>query len=112
SMDPLFEHSLVLGEGRPYLTLLAVLNLPLWEELAAQLGVPPAAASLNLPEVRSAILHRVEQLLIHFPGYIFVKDVGLSLQPWTVDEGLLTPTLKLKRAVIEKHMSSEIKRMY
>ncbi|MFH0780437.1 MAG: long-chain fatty acid--CoA ligase, partial [Pseudomonadota bacterium] len=46
SMDPLFEHSLVLGEGRPYLTLLAVLNLPLWEELAAQLGVPPAAASL------------------------------------------------------------------
>jgi long-chain acyl-CoA synthetase len=112
SLDPLFEHTLVLGEGRPYLTLLSVLNRPLWEELAAQLGVSPDVDSLNLPEVRSAILARVEKLLISFPGFVFIKDVALSLHPWTVDEGLLTPTLKLKRGAVEKHMAEKIRRMY
>jgi long-chain acyl-CoA synthetase len=112
SMDPLFEHSLVLGEGRPFLTLLGVLNGPLWRELAEQLGVPPVPESLNLPEVRSAVLKRVEDHLERFPGYAFIKDVALSLSPWTVEDGLLTPTLKVKRAVVEKRMEDEIKRMY
>lgn len=38
STDPLFEQNLVLGEGRPFLTLLAVLNKQLWVEFADQLG--------------------------------------------------------------------------
>jgi long-chain acyl-CoA synthetase len=112
SMDPLFELALVLGEGRPFLTLLAVLNGPLWQELAEELGVSPGPESLDLPEVRSAVLGRVEKLLARFPGFVFIKDVTLSLKPWTVDDGLLTPTLKLRRSVIEKHMADKIRRMY
>ena len=112
SMDPLFEHNLVLGEGRPFLTLLAVLNNPVWQDLAQELGVPPDPESLNLPEVRTAILGRVEKLLARFPGFVFIKDVALSLKPWTVEDGLLTPTLKLKRGVIEKHLAENISQMY
>ncbi len=112
SMDPLFEHSLVLGEGRPFLTLLAVLNGPLWEELARELGVSPEPESLDLPEVRSAILGRLEKLLARFPGFVFIKDVTLSLKPWTVDDGFLTPTLKLRRSVIEQHLAEHIRQMY
>ncbi len=111
-MDPLFEQSMVIGDGKPYLTLLAVLNLQLWEELAAELGVAPDEASLELREVRQALLHRLEQLLANFPGYVFIKDVGLSLTPWTVENGLLTPTLKLKRAVIQKHLQGVVAKMY
>lgn len=112
SMDPLFEYSLVLGEGRPYLTLLAVLNGPVWQELAAELGVSPEPASLELPEVKAAVLGRVEKLLAHFPGFVFIKDVALSLKPWTVEEGLLTPTMKIRRSLIEKHMAADVARMY
>lgn len=112
STDPLFEHNLVLGEGRPFLTLLAVLNKQLWEELAAQLEVAPEPDSLTMPIVRTAILERVEKHLARFPGFVFIKDVALSLTPWTVEDGLLTPTLKAKRAVIEKRMEKEIDRMY
>ncbi len=112
SMDPLFEHCLVLGEGRPFLTLLTVLNRQLWEEFARDQGVSPDLASLSLPKVRTAILHRIEPLLARFPGFVFIKDVALSLQPWTIDDGLLTPTLKLKRGAVEKHMAREIERMY
>ncbi len=41
AMDPLFEFNVVIGEGRPFLSMLGVLNRPLWEELAKQLGVSP-----------------------------------------------------------------------
>jgi long-chain acyl-CoA synthetase len=112
AMDPLFEFNAVIGEGRPFLALLGVLNRPLWEELAAQLGVSPDAESLNLPVVQNAVLARLEKLLSRFPGFVYIKAVSLSLIPWTVENGLLTPTLKLKRAVIEKHMADEIHKIY
>ena len=112
STDPLFEHNMVLGEGRPFLTLLGVLNTPLWQELAEQLGVSPDPESLSLPTVRQAVLARVEKHLATFPGFAFIKDVSLSLTPWTVEDGRLTPTLKIKRSVIEKQMEQEIDRMY
>jgi long-chain acyl-CoA synthetase len=112
SMDPLFEFNVVIGEGRPFLSMVGVLNRTLWEELAKQLHVPPDPESLNLPEVHSAILARIEKLLSQFPGFAFIKDVSLSLSPWTVENGLLTPTLKLRRAAIEKQMKDEIERIY
>ncbi len=111
-MDPLFEYNVVIGEGRPFLSMLGVLNRPLWEELAKQLGVSPDPESLDLPEVHSAVLARTEKLLSRFPGFVFIKEVSLSLAPWTVESGLLTPTLKLKRTEIEKQMHHEINRIY
>ena len=112
AMDPLFEFNVVIGEGRPFLAMLGVLNHPLWEKLAEQLGVSPEPDSLNLPEVHNAVLARMETLLSRFPGFVFIKSVSLSLAPWTVENGLLTPTLKLKRAVIEKQMADEIESLY
>lgn len=112
SLDPLFEHTIVVGEGRPYLTVFSVLNTPLWEELAQQLEIDTNAESLLLPEVHDHILKRLEKLLAHFPGYVYVKEVSLSLTPWTVENGLLTPTLKIKRVTIEKKMAEQIEKMY
>jgi len=112
SLDPLFEHIMVIGEGRPYLTLLCVLNQYPWEELAKQLGVTPTSASLLLPKVKHAIRSRINIQLSGFPGFVFIKKVNLSLSPWSVEDGLLTPTLKMKRKVIETHMSKEIDTMY
>lgn len=112
SMDPLFDHCLVTGEGRPYLTMLAVLNQGLFEELAGQQGFPTDESALALPEVRRLVMKRVEEQLTGFPGFVFIKDIALSLKPWTVEDGLLTPTLKLKRGAIERHMADELHRMY
>ncbi|SDP22760.1 AMP-dependent synthetase/ligase [Desulforhopalus singaporensis] len=112
SIDPLFETTMVVGEGRPYLTLLCVLNRHLWEELANKSGLSPAEESLKTPETKKIILNRIEKLLVNFPGYAFIKDVNLSLSPWTVEDGLLTPTLKVKRKVVEKRMEREIATMY
>jgi len=112
SLDPLFEHNMVIGEGRPYLTLICVLNQFSWEEFAEQLDVAPVPTSLLLPKVKDAVQERIDKHLSGFPGFVFIKEVTLSLSPWSVEDGLLTPTLKMKRKAIERHMSKEIDTMY
>lgn len=110
--DPLFEQSMIIGEGRPYLTLLAVLNQEMWQQLATTLDISTEDSSLANEQVRAEIMKRVEQCLQAFPGYAWIKNISLSLKPWTVEQGLLTPTMKLKRKNILSAMEDEIDRMY
>ena len=65
----------------------------------------------NLYSLENAMLsHQLDQALK--ANFIFIKDVSASLTPWTVEMGLLTPTLKMKRKAIEKHLSPDISHMY
>jgi long-chain acyl-CoA synthetase len=47
-----------------------------------------------------------------FPGYAQVRRVSATLEPWTVENGLLTPTMKLKRAKVMEKFNREIDGMY
>jgi long-chain acyl-CoA synthetase len=111
--DPLFDQVLVIGEGKPYLAALAVLNADVWRGMAAELHVDPAQAGvLERPEVRQAAIDRIQARLGRFPSYARVRGVSLALEPWTVDDGLITPTLKLKRRVLEKRFAPRIEALY
>ncbi len=110
--DPLFEQNLVIGEGRPYLTVLAVLNQELWKQLAAQAGLPDDEMSLADQTVRTMLLRRIEGCLQQFPGFAWIRDIHLSLQPWTVEQGFLTPTMKLRRKNILSAFHDEVERLY
>lgn len=111
--DPLFEQAMVVGEGRPYLAALVVLNGEEWQAFAARLGVDANdPQALNSPAVTKAALARIATQLRDFPAYAQVRAVWLSLEPWTVDNGLLTPTLKLKRPVMQQRHAAEIAALY
>jgi long-chain acyl-CoA synthetase len=111
--DPLFDQVLVIGEGKPYLAALVVLNPEVWRGVASELGVDASAENvLKMPEVHEAVLERIQARLGRFPSYARVRGVSLALQPWTVDDGLITPTLKLKRRVLEKRFSPLIEGLY
>jgi long-chain acyl-CoA synthetase len=47
-----------------------------------------------------------------FPGYAQVRRVTVSLEPWTVENGILTPTMKVKRAKVMEKFNAEIDAMY
>ncbi|WP_324779603.1 AMP-dependent synthetase/ligase [Thiobacillus sedimenti] len=112
-LDPLFEQAMIVGEGRPYLAALVVLNAPHWQELAAGLNVAADdPATLRNPRVMKVLTHRVAHHLKHFPGYAQVRRLHAGLEPWTVDDGLLTPTLKIKRRqVLDRHRAA-VEAMY
>jgi long-chain acyl-CoA synthetase len=111
--EPLFEQAWVVGEGRPFIAVVLVLNKALWPGLAAELGVDENdPASLDLPAVRAAALLRVAQQTTAFARYAVPKAVCLSLVPWTLEDGLMTPTLKLKRNVMMARFAPLIEALY
>lgn len=111
--DALFEQIMVLGEGKPYLTVLTVLNNEHWRKLAADSGVNPEdkAAAGSAP-VEKIVLSRIATQIAEFPGYAKVRRATITLEPWTVENGLLTPTLKLKRNKVVEKFGAEIDAMY
>ena len=110
--DTLFEHVMLIGEGKSFLSLLTVLHRERWKQLATEAGVAAEASSLRLPAIEKALLARVAAQMKAFPGYAQVRKVTAVLEPWTVEEGLLTPTLKLKRPRVMERFNAEIDRMY
>lgn len=111
--DPLFEHAMVVGEGKPYLAALLVLNANLWIEVARELGLDPFDnASLETERLHRYLLARIRGLMHDFPGYAKIRRVHVSLEPWNVDNGLLTPTLKLRRAQVAERFQADIEAMY
>ena len=110
--DTLFEHVMLVGEGKPYLSLLAVLNRKRWEEFAAANAMGADFASLSTPATEKLLLARVAAQMKEFPGYAQVRKLTAGLEPWTVEAGLLTPTLKIKRPRVIEKFNAEIDRMY
>ena len=111
--DPLFSQVFVLGENRPFIAAVAVLDRTQWQAFARSLGVDPAQpASLNLPAVQQAALQRIAQQAAAFPRYGVPRAVWLSLEPWTVENTLMTPTLKLKRHNLMARFEAEIEGLY
>jgi len=113
TLDPLFEQVLVLGEGRPYLSALVVLNADLWPGLAQECGLDPMAyASLEHPRLLGLLQGRIKLALKDFPGYAKIRRVTALLEPWTVENGLTTPTLKVKRKQVLDRYAPQVRAMY
>ena len=88
--DPVFEQVMLVGEGRPFVVLLAVTQETDEKEL----------------------IRRANDMLREFPRWTRVRRVIMQKEAWSVDNGLLTPTLKLKRPILLKRLAAEIDAVY
>lgn len=113
AMDPLFEQVIIIGEGRPFLTSIIVLEPEQWRYVAIRHNIDPDDHSkLNSKVIRQDIMERINKQISHFPGYAQVRRIHITLKPWDIDNGLLTPSLKIKRKPILEEFKAEIKQMY
>jgi len=113
TMDPLIEQAMVVGEQRPYLSAICILDPDYWQEFAVSLGVDPKQPRvLERPEVETAVLARIGEQVKMFPGYARILRVHLSFEPWSVENGLMTPTLKLKRAQVMEKLAEPVAKLY
>ena len=111
--DPLFEQVMVIGEQRPFLSVLAVLNPEQLEMLVQERKMQTVQDELLRDRnVESVVLQRISRRTAIFPGYAQIRRVHLTLNPWTVEEGLITPTLKLRRNHILEYHAAEVERIY
>ena len=108
--DPLFEQILIIGEGRPYLSAIAVLEAQQWQRYARSKHF--LLEDYNTPAVEQALLKRIAYMLHCFPGYAKIRRLKCIRELWTVEQGLLTPTLKIRRQQVCLKYREEIDAMY
>jgi long-chain acyl-CoA synthetase len=109
--DPLVHQVMIVGDNRPFLVALIVLEDTGWVKLAEGLGLDPAAKS-SLGLARSIVIERLSHHLRAFPTYAQIRAVHLSREAWTTDNGLLTPTMKPKRHAIEAKFAVALAGLY
>ena len=111
--DPLFEQVMVIGEARSYLSVLAVLNTGNWQKMAALYGLDMNLSNPNqISRVEEILLEKITHQTSEFPGYARIRKVALITEPWTVENELLTSTLKLRRIKILAHFKAVVAQLY
>ncbi len=111
---PCVSQAMAVADGRPYPAALVVPDLgALRRALVDQgLGEAPAEALCADPRALAAVEAQVEKAMEDLPRYERVKRVALLPAPFTVEAGELTPTLKMKRAVILKKYAAQVEAVY
>jgi long-chain acyl-CoA synthetase len=110
---PLVSQCVVIGDRRPYLVALVTLDPEEAVAYAKEHNLPedPAALAGN-PDVRTAIEAHVEKINQNFARVEQVKKVAILPHDLSQESGELTPTLKVKRAVVASKHEQEIEQLY
>ncbi|HPF35974.1 MAG TPA: long-chain fatty acid--CoA ligase [Candidatus Krumholzibacteria bacterium] len=104
----------VVGDRRPYLACLIVPNfeeLEAWAKLH-HVGWSDHAELLAKPEVLEKFQRGLDRANAKLPSFGTIKRFGLVKDEFTLERGELTPTLKVKRNVIQREYADLIDRMY
>ena len=111
--DVVFEQAYVFGENLPFIGCAVVLGKKYWAELANSLQLnSDNPDDLNSPLAVDAVAARVRAATSSFPYYAQPKSAILSVDPWTIENSLITPTLKLKRNNLAAHFAKAMQKMY
>jgi long-chain acyl-CoA synthetase len=110
---PLVSQCVVVGDRRPYLVALVTLDPEEALAYAKENGLPEDAAALaSNPDVRASIEAHVEKINENFARVEQVKKIAILPQDLSQEGGELTPTLKVKRAVVASKHEGAIEGLY
>jgi long-chain acyl-CoA synthetase len=106
--------AVMLGDRRPFPIMLVVPNAAQVKGWVEHKGLPDGELEqlLELPDVRQKIEREVRMTLRDLAQYEMPKKLLLLARDFTVESGELTPTLKVKRRVVEEHNRTAIEALY
>lgn len=115
--SPFIEQMMVIGANRKFVSALIV---PAFVNVRKYMRDHYPAMSISdnnselikTPEVNELIQKQVDKLNQAFSHPEQVKKVSLLAHEWTIDSGELTPSLKIKRKIIEQKYAGDIERLY
>jgi long-chain acyl-CoA synthetase len=111
---PMIGQAAVIGDNRPFVSALVVLDAEVAPGWAAQNGIEFTTIEefAALPEVIDAIDTMVDEAMAGFNNAERVKKVKILTDEWMPDSELLTPTSKLKRRGVLAQFEDEIESIY
>jgi long-chain acyl-CoA synthetase len=112
--SPYISDAVVIGDRRPYLTCLVMIDHENVEKFAQDRGVPFTnyASLCRTREVRDLIWSEIEKVNAHFARVETIKKFHLIEQQLTPEDDELTPTMKLKRKFVNEKYTREIEALY
>jgi len=112
--SPYISDAVVIGDRRPYLTCLVMIDHENVEKFAQDGGVPFTnyASLCRTREVRDLIWSEIEKVNAQFARVETIKKFHLIEQQLTPEDDELTPTMKLKRKFVNEKYTREIEALY
>jgi long-chain acyl-CoA synthetase len=113
-VSPFIANVLVYGANETHNVALIVPELAVLREWAERAGIPAGEthALLTDPRVRTKLGQELERLSGEFKGYERIKAFALLSEDFTLENRLLTPSLKLKRQNVIERFQDELKQLY
>ncbi len=111
--DQLVAQSMIIAHKRPCVVALIVPAWPAFLAEAAKHGWPENRQALCAhPGAIAFMLVRIVHAMHHLPDYEHVRKIALLPEEFSADRDEVTPTLKLRRSVIERHYAIAISALY
>ena len=112
--SPLIGHAMAIGDNRPYVVAILTLDGEIAPLMAQQLGIEftDLADLAAKPEIRAMVQQSVDAANARLSRPEQVKSFELLPVEWTAESEELTPTLKLKRRVVNAKYSDVVDRLY
>lgn len=111
---PLVEQVVMVGDKRKFPSLLLVPAFSTLEAWAASQGVPVSdrRALLEDPRVQAHVGRVIQEHLGHLSSFETPKKIALLDREFTIEDGTLTPSMKVRRRVVQDRLKEVIDRFY
>ncbi|MEO2099502.1 MAG: long-chain fatty acid--CoA ligase, partial [Flavobacteriaceae bacterium] len=108
------EQIMVVGDGRKMPTAIIQPNVEYSTNWLKEKGIncDSLVEAIKNPALKEAIEKEVDIHNQHFGSWEQVKKISLTQEEWSIEEGHLTPTMKLKRKVVTEKYKTLIEAMY
>lgn len=113
-VDRFIDQIVIIADQRKFVSALIVPDYAILEEFAKRHHIPygSVAELCKNPDINRMILFRINTLQQEFAHYEQVKRITLLPEPFSMEKGELTNTLKIKRSVVNKNYAEAIDEMY
>jgi long-chain acyl-CoA synthetase len=113
TLSPYIANAMVHGDGRPYNVALIVPDIDAvmdWARAADR--TVDTDDVVNDPDVLELIGSQITELTSDMPRYEHIREFALLSEDFTTDNGMLTPTLKLRRPVVLDRFGDTLAKLY
>ena len=112
-LSPYITQAMIYGLNQEHNVALIVADMEKVRQFADEKGLSGSNSELlQLSEVRELFKKEVQQFSTTFKNFERIEDFSLLDEEWNPDNGLLTPTMKIKRSVIEEKFKENIESLY
>lgn len=113
-VDKFIDQIVIIADQRKFVSALVIPEYALLEEYAQRKGISYSTRAdlCNNERVNSMVMDRIDTLQQEFAHYEQVKRITLLPEPFSLEKGELTNTLKVKRPVLNERYKAQIDAMY